>query len=156
MALAGIDDLLIGIDETVRMTLINPFTGSPCVNRETDEPGWIDVLSDTSDAGAAYMRQRNDRVMGRGGRVAKDDELQFEHVEKAALLVTGWSLVAPNGSAINLVWSRANARELFSNRKARWMRDQVLEFTANLGNYRPTTSPDSSPAPNTPSGSTAA
>jgi hypothetical protein len=156
MALAGIDDLLIGIDETVRMTLINPFNGSPCINRDTEENGWIDVMSDTSDAGAAYMRARNNRVLARGGRAATDEELQFENVEKAAALVTGWSLVAPNGSPINLAWSRATARELFGNRKARWMRDQVLEFSANLGNYRPTTSPDSSPTPNTTSGSTAA
>ena len=152
MALSGIDDLLIGVDEAVRMPLINPYTGSPCINAETEEAGWIDVLSETSDAGAGYMRGRNDRVLARGSRTAKDAELQFENVEKAALLVTGWSLVAPNGAAIGLVFSRANPRELFANPKARWIRDQVLEFTANLGNYRPTTSPDSSPAPNTTSG----
>jgi hypothetical protein len=152
MALAGIDDLLIGIDAPVRMPLVNPFTMAPCVNRETEEAGWIEVMSETSDAGAAYQRARNDRVMARGARAAKDDELQFEFVEKAAALVTGWSLVAPNGSEIALVWTRANARELFSNRKARWMRDQVLEFAANLGNYQVTSSPVSSPELNTTSG----
>ena len=91
MALAGIDELLIGIDETVRMTLINPFNGSPCINRDTEENGWIDVMSDTSDAGAAYTRARNNRVLARGGRAATDEELQFENVEKAAALVTGWT-----------------------------------------------------------------
>jgi hypothetical protein len=152
----GLDGLMVEADKPARMLIVNPYTRETIRHQETEAPAWIEVFSDSSAAGAQFLREATDRILQRKGRTARAEDIEDDLTAKAARLTTAWSLLSLNGEPINLPFSRAAARELFAKPGARWLRDQVLEFAADLGNYRQTTSPASSHMPNTNSGSTAA
>lgn len=146
--------LAVSTDKAGRMTIKDPYSRRPLVNAETEEPAWIDVLSDVSKVGAAFAREMTDKALGRRGRVTKAEELEDDLSQKAARLCVGWSLLTLAGEPIALPFTAGNARELFQMSEMAWLRDQVLEYAGDLGNFRATPSKPSSPTPDTSSAST--
>jgi hypothetical protein len=138
--LSGLDGLKIRADTPARMEVINPFTKMPLIRLDSDEQdsAWVDVLSDTSSVGSVVLREQTDKIFQRRGRVIRADDVEKDLVEKAARLTVGWSLLTLAGEPIELAFTRANAREIFAIPELKWLRDQVLEFSADLGNFQKT------------------
>ena len=53
-----------------------------------------------------------------------------------AALTKGWSLVTLDGAPIDVPCTPENARELYGTPDLAFIRRQVDEFVADLGNYR--------------------
>jgi hypothetical protein len=136
------------------MTIINPFNSHPVRHAETGEDAYIDVLSEAGKIGNQWQREMTDKALQRRGRAGKAEVLEDDLTDKAARLTVGWSLMTLAGEPIALPFSRPNARELYEMPEMSWLREQVLGFAGDLGNWRPTSSSNSSPSPTTSSAST--
>lgn len=143
--------LAVNAEKPARMTIINPFNSHPVRHVETGEEAYVDVLSETGKIGAQWQREMTDKALQRRGRAGKADVLEDDLTDKATRLTVGWSLMTLDGTPINLPFSRANARELYEMPEMSWLREQVLGFAGDLGNWRPTSSSNSSPLPTTSS-----
>jgi len=70
----------------------------------------------------------------RGQRLRAED-IESDFTEKLARLTKGWLLVTLEGVPLEVEFSLAAARELYAMPELSWLRDQVAEFAAELGNY---------------------
>jgi hypothetical protein len=154
--IAGLSGLAVKSDVPARMTVMNPYTRMPVLHAETNEPAWVDVLSESSKAGTRWLREATDKALARRGRTAKADDLDADLCAKAARLTTGWFLLNFSGEPIDVDYSPAMARDLFAMPEMTWLREQVLEFAGDLGNYRTPPSTASLSTEDTSSGSTVA
>jgi len=146
--------MTVAVDVPSRMHIIDPFTRMP-LRSSNGDPAWIDVLSDSSRAGAAWVRELTDKNLQRRGRTQRAEDLEIDLSEKATRLTVGWNLCTFDGTPIELPFTVGNARDLYNMPEMSWLRDQVLEFSADLGNYRRRPSTASSTTPDTASASTA-
>lgn len=143
--------LMVAVDPPSRMTVINPYSRMPLRSHDSEAVAYVDVLSETSQVGRAYQRDHTDQIMQRRNRVAKAEDLEQWFADKAARLTAGWLLMTLDGQPLPIAFSTSNARDVYAMPEMVWLRDQVLEHAADLGNWRQTNSTDSSPTPNTTS-----
>ena len=136
--LLGLEGLKVHADKPARLTVVNPYTRAPLTVTDTDIVCWVDVLSDSSAVGAALVREQTDKIFQRRGRPIKPEDFEKDQVEKAARLTVNWGLVSLSGDAIDLPYTRSTARDVYAMPELRWLRDQVLDFSAELGNFQET------------------
>jgi hypothetical protein len=143
----------VAVDRPARMTILHPATGQPLVALGPDGkpamvPGpdgtlvpdvaWIDLISADSDAARAHERvAQNKRLRSRARRLTAED-LEAEGVDLLAALTRAWRLVTLDGRPIEVPCSVDNARELYSAPELGFVRRQVNEFAADLGNFQAT------------------
>jgi hypothetical protein len=146
--------MMVVVDPPSRMTIINPYTRRSLLGEDGETTAYVDVLSETSKAGRTFLRDQTDQIMQRRGRVQKMDDIEASLADKAARLTAGWSLLGFDGQVLPVAFTLGNARDLYAMPEMSWLRDQVLEHAADLGNWRQTSLTNSSDMPNTTSVST--
>jgi N-acetyl-gamma-glutamylphosphate reductase len=125
----------MAVDATSRIFLLHPVTRQPLIKEGTEEQAWIDVVSSVSQIGRAHDRSVTDKQIKMRGRRMQAEDIEADYTEKLAKLTRGWSLVTLAGEALDVEFTPGNARELYSLPELAWLRDQVSEFVADLGNF---------------------
>jgi hypothetical protein len=125
----------MAVDAPARVTLLHPVTRQPLRNAETGDPAWIDVISSASQIGRAHDRAVTDKQIKMRGARLRAEDIEADFTEKLAKLTRGWSLVTLTGEPMDVEYTPANARELYALPELAWLRDQVGEFVADLGNF---------------------
>jgi hypothetical protein len=125
----------MAVDAPSRLYLLHPVTRRPLVNAETDEPAWIDLVSSVGQIGRAHERAVTDKQIKMRGRRMTAEDMETDYTDKLAKLTRGWHLVTLTGEPLDVEYSPAAARELYSLPELAWLREQVGEFVADLGNF---------------------
>ncbi len=133
--------LSVPVDQPARLELMHPWTGQPlrsAPNGSGEEPvaAYIDLLPATSAVGKLHDRAMLDKNLRRGVRRMSAEELEADQIEKLAKLTKGWQLVGLDGTKIDVDFSVANARELYTMTESDWLVRQCQDFVADLGNFR--------------------
>lgn len=129
------DALALPVDATGRMVIKHPTTGATLRDRDGKE-AYIDLYSGDSEVAERQRRAiTNDRLSMRNRNKITSERLESEGLELLVALTTGWNLVALDGSPIDLAFSPQEARNLYGDRRMRWLREQVDEFTADRANF---------------------
>ena len=131
--------LALAVDAPARMTILHPVTRQP-LRDSAGEEAWIDLLSADSAAARAHDRATIDAQIRAAGRRRSSEQMDAELTEKLAKLTTGWRLLTLDGDALDVPFSIADARTLYALPELMWLRGQVAEFVADLGNFRPAAS----------------
>jgi len=126
----------VPVDATARMTILHPATGQPLRNAATGEPAWIDLLSADSAVARATQRDAQNRRLRARARTITAESMEADGTDLLAALTKGWSLVTLDGAPIDVPCTPENARELYGTPDLAFIRRQVDEFVADLGNYR--------------------
>ncbi len=132
--------LSVPVDQPARLELMHPWTGQPlrsAPNGSGEEPvaAYIDLLPATS-ALAFDLDFDTHEHLRRGVRRMSAEELEADQIEKLAKLTKGWQLVGLDGTKIDVDFSVANARELYTMTESDWLVRQCQDFVADLGNFR--------------------
>jgi hypothetical protein len=145
-ALSTLEASLV-IDKPRRMPLLNFQTQQPIRDAEGNE-GWVDVYSGDSQIRRRHEREvtrRRYNMRGRGKLTP--EETEAEATDLLVALTADWYLLTPNGVPLDLPFTPENARRLYDAPVARWIREQVDEFSADRGNFMPGSSLTSSSGP---------
>jgi hypothetical protein len=116
------------------MVLKHPVTNQPIRDAKGEE-AYIDLLSLDSQKALAFDRVAGDRRLERLARarsVPTSVEFEAEQTDRMATLTTGWRLLNIDGTAMDVPFTEANARELYA---FPWIRQQVALFQGNLANF---------------------
>ena len=130
------DGLKLAVDTPARLILTHPITGQPLRDAEGAD-AWIDVLAISSTVGRAHDRIITDRRMKQGQARVTAEQLELDMTEKLAKLTRGWYLIALDGAPLNVPFNETTARECYGQPELLWLREQVFQFAADLGNFRP-------------------
>lgn len=136
------DALALAVDRPSRMIILHPATRQPLRNG-TGEEGWIDLLSDDSQAAQAYDDRLSDnRLQNRQliGSLPTAGELRQAAIGRLAALTTGWHLVGLDSSTIDIPFNPANAIELYGHHELAWLREQVAAHIGRRANFTPRSS----------------
>jgi hypothetical protein len=132
----------VATDRAARMTILHPVTGQPIRRTDNGEVAWIDILSADSKAARDHEREMQNRRLRSRARRITAEELEAEGIELLVALTQGWSLATLDGDPMEVPCTAENARELFSTPDLSFIRRQVNDFAADLGNFPArTTSP---------------
>lgn len=102
----------------------------PLANKEGKQ-GYIDVYSSDSDyAGKQEDAVLRKRLAMKGRSKVTPEELKAERVDLLVALTVGWDL-----AITDVPFSPAAARELYSNRRLLYIREQVEEFIGERENF---------------------
>lgn len=150
------DGLGLEVEKPSRMTIHHPAKGTPLRDCDGNE-AYIDLLNPDGPKGRAFDRKVTTDRLSRRNRAAAPtgEQIEAEQTDKMVDLTTGWHLVDLDGNALNVPFSPADARELYSTPAMGWLRIAVQEHLANYSNFAKASSSSSSQQPNTTSGSTA-
>lgn len=139
--------LALEVDAPARMTINHPNTGLPIRDAKGDV-AWIDLYSNDSQIAVKARRLiTNSRLRMRNRDAVDAERLEIEGTELLADLTVGWNLLAPDGSKIDVPYSRQNAIELYSDHAIPWLREQVDTFVGNRANFSRASSTTSSLTP---------
>ena len=125
----------VAVDAPARMTILHPTTGQPLRNAATGDAAWIDLLSADSAAARAHQREAQNRRLRARARSITAETLEADGTELLASLTKGWALVTLDGRPLDVPCTPENARELYSAPDLGFIRRQVDEFVADLGNF---------------------
>lgn len=125
--------LALPVDEPGHMVLKHPVTNQPIRDADGNE-AYIDLLSLDSQRALTFDRASGDRRLERvaRGQMPTSLEIEAEQTERMASLTTGWRLLNIDGSAMDVPFSEANARDLYA---FPWIRAQVFRFQSTLANF---------------------
>jgi hypothetical protein len=126
----------IGVETPSRMTILHPVSRQPLRDAESGEEAWIDLLSMNSKVGRDHDRAVTDKQLKMRNRRLSAEEFEADLTEKLAKLTRGWNLLTLDGTPIEVPFSLAVSRELYSEPEMSWLRDQVNDFTSDLGNFQ--------------------
>lgn len=139
-------------EQPARMTVMHPIDLEPIINKETGAECWIELLPTQGAAGALIDRQITDKALRRRVQRLTGKDVESNAIDKLAQLTKAWSIAELDGTPIKTPCTTENAAELYGI--VRWLREQVATFTADLGNFQPTSSPILSTSPSTSLNST--
>lgn len=125
------------VDTPSRMTIVHPVTRQPLRIAGTDEAAYLDLLSVDSAAGQAHQRAAANRRLASRQRKMTIEELEAEGVDLLAALTRGWRLATLDGHPIDVPFTVADARELYSAPELAWLKQQANDFAADAGNFLP-------------------
>lgn len=127
--------LEIETEKPQRMVLLHPTSRQPLRDRDGKE-AFIDLFSADSEQARRHNRAVQRRRLAMRNRVKiTPEELEGEAIDLLSSLTTDWHLVTLAGEHIDIPFSLENARELYSEPKLAWIREQVDEFAADRGNF---------------------
>lgn len=126
--------LALATERASRCLLKHPVTKRPLVDAEGRQ-AYVDVLSlDSAAVHATELEIGRNRI--EAGKLSIED-LNEETPAKLAAATTGWFLVGLDGAVIDVPFSAANARELYSEPALAWIREAVLAHARDRGNFGP-------------------
>ena len=127
--------LELEVETPFRLVLVHPVTRQPMRNGQ-GEPAYIDHYSSDSEIARKHQRAIQRRRLAMRGRMKiTPEEIEAEAVDVLAALTVGWHLIDLRGNVIDLPFSQDNARELYANPAASWLREQIDESTADRANF---------------------
>jgi hypothetical protein len=126
------------VETPSRLELEHPVTHQPLRNAETGEAAWIDLLSGESSVAKAHERASLDKAFKRPGRKMTAEEFLADQVERLVKLTKGWSLMTLDGRPLDVPFTPAAARELYSLPELSWIREQAAQFVGELGHFAET------------------
>jgi hypothetical protein len=122
----GLEALAIKTREPIRVEITHPATGEP-IRDVAGMPAYIEVVGLDSPEFKAHERamiQR--RLKSRNPKaVMTAEQLAEERLEMLCACTVGWYLVAPDGQPIQVSFSPAEARRLYSNPDCGWITRQI-------------------------------
>lgn len=131
------------IDAPARCMLLHPVTGAPFM--VTDLPGdtgkksapqqaYVEVLSWHSRPAQAHRFLVEDKLRRTNAPMGSEESYN-DMGEMLARMTTGWLLADLHGKHLAVEPAFDMARELYNGLETRWLRNQVLEFVNNQGNF---------------------
>lgn len=144
--------LEINTSDAFEMPIVDTLTGAVLTDKDGKQAHLL-LLSVDSDAGEKVERQQNVRRVrkARSGRNLMDeaDDLTEAQLEYLVDLTVGWYLVDPDGNPLGVEFSKANAKELYTERGMFWLRRQAWAFVNTAGNFIKRSSNNSANSPST-------
>ncbi len=126
--------LALATERASRCLLKHPVTHRPLVDAEGRQ-AYIDLLSfDSAPVHAAELDIGRTRI--EVGKLSIED-LNEETPTKLAAATVGWFLVDLTGAVLDVPFSPANARELYSETSLNWIREAAFAHARDRGNYAP-------------------
>jgi hypothetical protein len=137
-----VGSLGLNTETGIRMPIVFPGASEPIKLRDqagepTAAEAYLELLSEDSEAGRAFDRKnsRDAVIRAKRQRGAPDEDPIEWQIERVCALTVGWQLARPDGTPIDLKYSKATARKLFSNPDMAWLRKQALLFIADTANF---------------------
>lgn len=129
-----LDGLRINTDIASDMPIIHPVTKKPVLDA-AKAPAFIRLYPFESSIGRALDRQQQDANLARGKPPTRaDNEAAF--VEKIVAITKDWHLVnLASGEAMDVPCTPDMARALYSDDGFLWLKQQVVVYAADLGNF---------------------
>lgn len=128
--------LAIAADVPFRVKL-HSIEGAAMILEGTEEQAYIDVLSDDSrDAVAAQQENSNRHLSAMRGVRLTSQQLEADAVEVLVKKTKGWLLCGADGKKIDVAFTEAAARELYSDPELAFIREQVQAASANRANFK--------------------
>ncbi len=124
----------LAVDTPFRVELLHPVTNTPLRDKDQNT-AYVEVLSHDSQKARQHQRDVANRRLRRGAGKITAEEIEAENVDLMVALTAGWYLLDLEGNPLNVEFNEANARELYSTREVRWIRDQVDEAAAERKNF---------------------
>lgn len=145
---SGFDDALsalgVNTERGVRMPITLPGEAAPLTlrikdaeGRITEEEAYLELLSEDSSAGQELTRRRAKGAVIRAKKNRGDpteDPIEWQ-VDLVVALITGWRLARPDGTPIDLPFSKDAARKLLSNSDMSWLRREAVIFVSDASNF---------------------
>jgi hypothetical protein len=127
--------LELEVEAPFRLVLLHPVTRQPLRDSEGRE-AYIDHYSADSEIARKHQRAVQRRRLAMRGRLKiTPEELEAEATEVLAALTVGWHLVGLKGDPIDTPFTPENARELYSDPRVAWLREQLDESAADRANF---------------------
>lgn len=135
--------LSVDVEASFRMPIILPDTIEPLKDVDGNE-SYIAFLAWDSEEGRKLDKIQTRDNIRRGFRQRSRAELLAEaekedpietQVDRLTALATGWHLVNPDKTVIDLPFSKEAARKLFANPKTAWLRRQAWTWVNNEANF---------------------
>jgi len=127
--------LELEVEQPFRLILLHPITRQPLRNGDGRE-AYIDHYSADSEIARKHQRAVQRRRLAMRGRLKiTPEELEAEATEVLAALTVGWHLVGLKGDPIDTPFTTENARELYSDPRVAWLREQLDESAADRANF---------------------
>lgn len=129
------DALALPVDTPARMPICHPHTLKPLVDK-AGNAAYLDLLSTDSEACIAYDRKIQEERAANPIRAKTSPADAVEAgCRRLAHLARGWHLVDFDGAPIDVPFSEANAVELLSNHRMKWLQDQAVIFLGDRANF---------------------
>lgn len=123
----SLDALALDVAHAVPVILLNPKTRQPLRDADSKE-AFISIVSvDSPEVQRVQKATLNKRLKMRGRMTMTADELDAERAETLIAATKEWHLVDMEGNALNVPFTEANARLLYTDTRFTWIREQVSE-----------------------------
>ena len=134
--MTDLSELELDFDHGERMPLRHPKTDEVLTDEDGNE-GYIQLLSSEADKPSEVFRKLANRRLKRErkGQVSTIEQVEADNVELLVACTVDWHLVTPDGKAIDLDCTEANARAVYANPKISWIRNQAQEFANDSANF---------------------
>lgn len=134
------EGMALAVERPARVELVHPVTGETLINKATGEPAYIDMYSGDSEVAKKWTRESTTRRLQRRNNKIDGDFVEDNAVSLLTALTSGWSLCTLEGDPIDVPFSAANARVLYSTAALSWVRDQANEGAGNRALFTPASS----------------
>lgn len=126
----------------VRMPIVFPGDVAPvriknAEGEPTEDVAYLELLSEDSPAGQELTRTRSKEAVARAKKNRGDpseDPIDWQ-VNLVVALIVGWRLARPDGTEIDLPFSKQAARRLLSNPDMGWLRRDAVMFVGDAANF---------------------
>jgi hypothetical protein len=129
--------LAANVSDAFSMPITSPLTEAVLKDSD-DKEAFISFLSPDSEVGRKIDRAQSLQVMRKmrsGRNLQDDDDLTEQQVDKLVALTAGWHLVDLDGKALDVPFSKDNAKELWTDPAMGWLRRQAWVFVNTAGNF---------------------
>jgi hypothetical protein len=133
----------IETDKPSRMPIVPPGDVDPLVDENGTE-AFIEFLSWDSEPGRKFDQELQRDAVRKGFRQRSRAEIRAEaetadfikdQADRLTVLATGWHLVDLDRKAIDVPFTKDDARELFMAPEMAWLRRQAWAYVGNEANF---------------------
>ncbi len=123
----NLDALAIDVNQTVKVSILNPKTRQPIRDADGNE-AYIELVSlDSPEVVAVRKAATNKRLKARGRATMTADEMEAELAETFVAATKSWNLIALDGTPLKVDLNVATARVVYTDPRFSWIREQVSE-----------------------------
>jgi hypothetical protein len=131
----NLDALAFDVAITADVTLLHPITRQPLRDKDGNV-AYVRVVSlDSPEVQAVQKQAINKRLNARGRTKMTADELEAERAETLVAATKGWYLVSMEGDKLDVPYSPALARNLYTDARFTWIREQVNEAVEDRATF---------------------
>jgi hypothetical protein len=131
----NLDALAFDVSQTADVHLLHPVTRQPLRDKEGN-PAYVRVVSlDSPEVQAVQKAAINKRLNTRGRGKMTADELEAERAETLVAATKGWYLVTLDGDKLDVPFSQAVARNVYTDARFSWIREQVNEAVEDRATF---------------------